>query len=792
MLTNYFKIALRNLRAHPLYSLINVAGLALGLACCVLIFLFVRDELSYDEYHAKADRIYRVVTSTSDSGEPTNANGFFVTGPALETDFPEVQETVRFRKTGQGRQTLVRHGENAHYEDRFFFADSTVFDVFSVPMLNGDPKTALASPNSLVLTESSAQKYFGLRNPIGTQIQADPDNDGELTNFTVTGVVEDVPEQSHIHFDFLASFSSQSGYPDLPGWGSFWQVYTYVLLPEGYNPDRLEARLPEFQASHTDMEWFSLGLQPLTNIHLHSSLNSEVEPTSSIAYVWVFSVAGLFVLLLACINFMNLATARSARRSSEVGVRKALGARRQQLVKQFLGESVVLALLALVFALTLVAALLPIVNTMSGKSLSFSLVADGSVTLALVGVTVLVGVFAGSYPALYLSGFEPIEVLRKRGSSGGHRRFRQGLVVFQFAVSSLLIAATAIAYQQMDYIQNRPLGFARDQIVVLPINDAIRDRYESFKEEVTRHAGVLNASGSALVPTKGSSTYLFQLEGRNEESGLHTYLVDDDFLETYDIQIEAGRGFSEDHRSDEGRALLVNEAALQNWGIQNPQDILGKKITGAADGRVVGVIEDFHSYSLREAVRPMLVGVLSPDDFNYLGVRIGTENYQGALDRVESTWDAFAPNYPFSYFFLDDAFADMHRADQRFSQVLTFFALLTILIACLGLFGLAAYTAEKRRKEVGIRKALGATATNVVTLLSIEFVQLVGIAFLVAIPGAYYAMQQWLENFAYHTEIGVGVFLASGALVALIGLFSVSGQALRAARVDPATTLRDE
>ncbi|HMB91022.1 MAG TPA: ABC transporter permease, partial [Rhodothermales bacterium] len=547
MLKNYLTIALRNLRKQKAYSFINVAGLAIGLACCLLIVRYIQDEQSYDRFHENADRIYRVVAGFED-GPPTNANNGFSWGPTIEKDFPEVEYMARLHKMGWGEERVVARGDQRFYEDSFFFADPDIFQIFSFPFVAGDPATALVEPNTVVITESMAQKYLPGEDALGKMISADPYNDGQFIDFTITGVMEDIPENSHVHFDFLASVATEG---ELAGWG-FDPVFTYMLLAEGADPSDMEARFPDMLASHIPADRLAqfpltLHLQPLTDIRLHSNLRAELEPTGDIAYVYLFSAIGLLILVIACINFMNLATARSAQRAREVGMRKVLGAARPQLIRQFLGEALLLSGLALVLAMALIQVALPVFNSLSGKAISINYLDNLALLGSLVGLTLLVGVVAGSYPAFFLSAFRPSEVLKGQTRHGRSRAvaLRKGLVVFQFAISIFLIASTAVVYQQMQYIRAKNLGFDREQIVVLPLNDEVRASYETMRNTLLQDTGIQAIALSEQVPARAGSGSRYTIEGIDEPVSAYRLFTDHTFLNTYGMNLVAGRGFSE-------------------------------------------------------------------------------------------------------------------------------------------------------------------------------------------------------------------------------------------------------
>ncbi|MGH7493758.1 MAG: ABC transporter permease [bacterium] len=796
MLKNYLKIALRNLIKHKAYSFINIVGLAIGIGCCMLILVYVQDELRYDRFHAHAERIYRVVASTSEDGQPTNANGAFSWSEALHKDFPEIEQVARFHKMGWGEKRVVAHGENRFYEERFFFADSNVFKIFSFPFVAGNPARALTEPNTAVITARLAQKYFGHENPLGNVLALDPYNDGKFIDLKITGVLRDLPSYSHIQFDILASFASATGRTQ--GWG-FDPVFTYALLAENASATALQDKFPDFLKKYMGQEpWYSLSLQPLRDIRLHSSLRAELEPNGDIAYVYLFSAIAFFVLLIACINFMNLATARSTQRAKEVGIRKVVGAQRQQLVRQFLGEAILLNLVALILAVVLVESLLPVFSALSGKAMAVRSLDTLPLLGGVIGLALLAGIFSGSYPAFFLSALQPVRVL-KGGSSGSKNtaRLRQGLVAFQFAISIVLIACTVIVHDQMNYMRAKNLGFQKSQILVLPLNEEVRRNYSALRAEWLREGIVQNVTMTEQVPAKAGNGSGYRLEGQAEIEGVHRFFVDAHFGATYGIEMAAGRDFSESIRTDAEEAFLVNEAFARSSGWQSSEQALGKSVTMyhmdlEKSGRIVGVTKDFHLFSFRENTTPLLLTIMPADYFNFISVRIVPAHLPSALAHLEKIWKAFAPSYPFDYYFLDQDFARLHRADEQLGQVFVYFAGLAIAVACLGLFGLAAFSAEQRTKEIGVRKVLGASVRQILLLFSRDFTKLILIAFVLAAPLAYFGMQRWLQAFVFRVTPGPGVFLLSGGLALLIAWLTVSFQALKAALANPVEALRYE
>ncbi len=787
MLKNYFKIALRNFKKGHAY--INVAGLAVGMACCVLIALFVRDELSYDRYHENAERIVRLVEERARVGAPF--------APVMQAEFPEVEQAVRLHHMFWSTP-LLTVGERGFYEGRIFFADSNLFAVFSFRLLRGDPKTALAAPFSMILTETTAAKYFGDADPIGQIITYD-----DIHEYTVTGIVEDTPPNSHFRFDFLASFSTLYANEEFWGMPLTWTnptAITYLLLRDPGAAEALEAAIPDFIVRHRGEEfrdWRTFRLQPLTDIHLKSKLRFETEPNGDIAYVYIFALIGLAVLLIACSNFINLTTARSAERAREVGLRKVVGAHRGQLIRQFLSESMLMSVLAGALAVALAGLALPVFNTLAGKALTMDAVVSGGMLAGLIGVVLFVGVAAGSYPAFVLARFRPVTVLKGAATPAtGGAMLRKGLVLFQFAVSMVLIAGTAIVYEQLAFMQSRTLHVDDEQIVVAPMLDrSFRPQVETLKEALMQHPQVVAVSGSHRVPGQLMNGFGYVVEGGDREDpvSVRDVGVDHDFTKTFGLELAAGRGFSREIVTDETDAYLINETAAQAFGWMDPEDAVGQRIErvdGAQPGVVVGVVEDFHYLSLHHPIEPLVMH-LRPFVMN-LAIRVRADDLPATLASLERTWQQFTPAFPFDYYFLDDAFDSRYRAEKRAGQLVGYFALLAIFIACLGLFGLAAFSAAQRTKEIGVRKVLGATVGGLVVLLSREFVRLVGLAFVLAVPLAYVAMSRWLDGFAYRVEISWGIFLMVGSLTLAIALVTVSYQAVKAALADPVESLRYE
>lgn len=803
MFKNYLTVGIRNLLRHKGYSSINVLGLAIGIACCILILLYVQDELSYDRYHEKSDRIYRLAESATIAGRPIEAA---VTpppwAPVLAKEYPEIEQITRLKPPGS--RWLIRYKENRFYERYFVFADSSVFDIFTIPLVQGNAKTVLAEPHAVVLSESMADKYFGSENPIGKVITGD-----DLYEFTVTGIMEDMPGNSHFHFDFLASYASlgpnklYNEPSTMQSHGFSHDVFTYLLLREGQEPEDLERKFPGFLDRHLGDMLEGTGivarpfLQPVTDIHLHSNMEAELGPNSDIRYVYIFSSLAVFVLLIACVNFMNLSTARSARRAQEVGIRKVLGAQRQQLIRQFTGESIFLSVIALVIALVLVHLLLPPFNAVSGKTLEMDYQSIWLVP-TLVAIALLTGIVAGGYPAFILSSFRPVAVLTGALKAGASQSLlRKILITFQFIVSIIMIIGTVVVLDQLEYMQNKHLGFDKENVVIvrLPDAEAIKG-YTAFKNAVLQYPEILNASTSTSVPGGQPSLNLVTPEGVPEDQSPVYQVIwsDYDFIETLGVEMVSGRTFSREFGSD-STACLINMATVRSLGWENP---IGKtiKMTGSPDSdppfEVIGVMEDFHNKSLHQPIEPLMIRLLS-EAASFMEIRIQGNNVTRGLEILEEQWGKIYPSHPaMDYSFLDADLAQLYIAEQRMGSVFVAGAILSIFIACLGLLGLSSFMAEQRTREIGVRKVLGATITNVILLLSRDFTRLILLAFVVGAPAAYYVMQTWLTGFPYRIELSLGVFAFSGLAALLIAWLTVGYQAFKAAASNPADALHGE
>lgn len=800
MLKNYLTVAFRSLVRNKVYSLINVLGLTVGITCFMVIAIFVHNEYRYDRFHSKADRIYRVCEKidAQGHGENSSSNPFFV-GKGLANDYPQlIESTVRFFNF-QSPAFAIQIGDRKFVEKKLFFADSTLFKTFDFALIQGDPSTALARPNSIVLTTSTAQKYFGDDNPIGKILRYEGSND-----LAVTGIVEDVPSTSHIHFDGLISFSTLyqimgPNFEQIPIWNPCW---TYILLKDGVTPSEVEAQFPSFVKKYHPpfmQSQVTHYLQPLGDIHLTSKLDYEIQPNGDLADVYIFSVVGILILLISCINFMNLATARSAGRAREVGMRKVLGAYRQDLIRQFLGESLFIAFIAVILACGLIEALLPAFNQASGKSLT-GVFSNPIYLIGMVIVGVIAGILSGLYPAFFLSAFQPVRVLKgsfKSGATG--QLLRQSLVVAQFTISVGLIVSAFVVFGQLKYMRNADLGFQKDAIIYIPTRPTMNQRFSVLKEEMRKIGSVKNVTGMNEIVGRSHNTYQFNYEGMkpDEKVYLPGIMVDEDFVPTMGIEIIAGRNFSRDFKTDDSLGVLINEAMVKQLGWGSPEAALGKQCN-SNNGKevVIGVFRDFHYESLLNPVGgfflDMPISRFSQFFWRYIGVKIQGGETVETIRQLEEVWNRIIPEFPFEYFFLDDNLRQMYQAQDNLGKLVGYFSALAIFVACLGMFALASFTAEQRTKEIAIRKTLGASVGQIMALFSKDFLKLVGIAAIAGSLASYYAMSMWLQSFAYRMSMGIAIFVLSTLIALCIAMLTVSYQSVRVATGNPVDSLKYE
>ena len=798
MLKSYLKIALRNLTQHKVYSFINVFSLAIGITTCLVVFLFITDELSFDSFHQKKDRIYRLDEVQSFPGmSPQNvALSMPGMGPNLLNEMPEVTDFTRFWVRGD---LLYRRDDRQLMIERTAVVDSTFLEIFDFALLQGDPSTALDEPNSIILTETTAQKLFGEEEALGQSLIVSEDN------LKVTGILADVPENSHLQYEALTSMSTalleQPDFNDQ--WGNNFLV-TYLLLPPQADVASLESKFPRFLQSHMDeeaTEYYTLFLQPLSDVHLGSTeIEHDYQNYRKFdgAYIRVFSILALFVLIIASINFMNLSVARSTTRSKEVGIRKAIGALKQQLVRQFLGESVLLTLIALALSLLLAAAFIPYLNAVTDRSLSLSTILNHTdVVVGVLLVACLVGILSGFYPAFFLSSFQPAQVLKgKLASLNRKSLLRSSLVVVQFATAIALIVGTVLAMQQLNFMKSKDIGFNKDQMMLIPMNNTANEQYETIKNELLTQAGVVGvtASGQRMGNNFHQTGVKMKTDTTVRELTASQVNVDYDYLDVYNIPLQQGRSFSREHADDPGFGFIVNKALAKELGLDDP---VGAQFgfgwyNNDTLGTIIGVTRDFNFNSLHHSVNTLAIH-LHPDwGFDELSVKISPDNIEHSIQAVQSTWDRLVPDRPFEYSFLDEHFETLYQADEQMSKVVSIIAGLAIIIACLGLFGLASITTEQRTKEIGIRKVLGASLAQLLVALSKNFALLVAISFLISVPITYFLIREWLAGFAFRISIGSWVFIFAGGLSLLVALITVSFQTTRAALANPVDALRNE
>ncbi len=799
MFQNYLTIAIRNLLRYPAYTLINIVGLAIGLAACMLILRYVWDELSYDRYHPHADRVYRVVDDIESAGQTVRTAGSpSGWGPVLKRDFPEIELFARVRGTTSA--WFFMHEEKRFYEKKVIWADAALLDLFAIPFVAGDPGTALTEPYSIVISEEMAFKYFGNEEPMGRVLRGD-----NLWDFTVTGVMRNIPANTNLRPDMIISLLTRNAINpnSLDEWEMHENHYTYIRLHENASSDDLEAQLPAFVERNKTGRFresskvLRPSLQPLVDIHLHSHRDSELEPNGDIRYVALFMIIAFLIPIIACINFVNLATARSAMRAREVGVRKVMGANRSQLLGQFLREAFFMAGLAMIAALALAHLALPGVNVLAGKQLDFAL-SSGWVLGTLAAGTIVIALAAGSYPAVYLSGFLPTEVLKGSLKSGTHGLgLRQVLVVIQFVMSIFLLVSTAVIYDQLEHIQHMRLGFNKEHLLVVKVTG--REQRESapvLKQRLTQLPGVVGMATTDGVPgVKAPRIMAVRSSEMSPEDNLIVSVLtsDDQFLGVMEIDVVAGRNFPLDWSMDSTMVLLLNETAARKLGWEAPPDAIGMPVEwieyGGLQGRVLGVMEDFHLQSIREEIEPIVL-MYNPNYFTDIVIRIKPGDVQDTITRIQEVWREVEPLYPLAYTFLDEDFDSLYRAERQLGTVFAVFAFLAIFVACLGLLGLASFSIQQRTREIGIRKILGATVSDIVLLLSKDFMKYVLLANVIAWPLAYLAMAQWLQNYAYASEINF-VWFAAGGLVALaIAWLTIGAHALAAAGRNPVNALR--
>ncbi|GAB3704443.1 ABC transporter permease [Spirosoma flavus] len=821
MLLNYLKIAVRNLLRSKSFSAINIFGLSVGMTCCMLLLLYIRSELSFDKHHQYADRLYLLGQETiigrgnKGAGSEKNATASAPYAFSLKSEFPEIEQVSRLWMNLIDDKALlqVREGGKAvksFYETKGYQVDSTFFDLLSYQFTEGNPRSALADRNSVVLSEEIAHKLFGTTSALNKLIRISGTT-GNGEEFKVTGVYRDESARSHIDAKFFLPMSA--------GWvGGFLRegkvdfccnnmFVTYLKLRSGADPGKLQQKFPAFMKKYASNDLKAVGfdkklfLVPVPELHLFDEINTIVTPTNTTTYLYILASIALFTLLIACINFMNLSTARSAKRAAEVGVRKVMGAERGSLIGQFLGESMVLSLLALVIAVVLVAVTLTVFNQLTAKSLQISELFEPRIVLTFLGLALLTGILAGSYPAFYLSLFNPAQVLKGKFSNTlSAVALRRGLVVFQFVISVGLVLATFVIQEQMSFLRNKSLGFTQDQQIAISLSSReAHEVYTAYRNEILQNNQVAGAAGTQYYPGINNATDF--LLYKPEETALNgrsvkTNQVDYDYLQTMGFKLATGRLFSRQFPGDTNNRLVVNEATLRKFQIPLNKAV-GQKLNFDWQGKthhfeIVGVLKDFHYENLHQTIEPFTFLLNSRPDYNYIIVHVNTANMTNVLGFLEQKWKALRPDEPFQYTFLNEDFQKNYEAEARTSRIVSYFTAISILISCLGLFGLAAFAAQQRTKEIGVRKVLGASTTNIVLLLSKDFLTLVVIAILIASPVSWYAMDKWLQNFAYKIDIPWWIFVVAGALALGIAFITVSFQSIKAALMNPVKSLRSE
>jgi len=809
MIKNYLKIAFRNLSKYKFISFINLFGLTIGLTCCLLIFTFILHELSYDKYQPNAGRVYRVTrsfnnpeTGASSLNLSTVAPPF---GPLLQNDFKEIEDMTRVLQNGN---TSFRYEDKILNEPNVFFADDHFINFFKTDVVKGNPQKALSDPYSVMMTEETAKKYFGNEDPINKLIKI---NLGNYFDFKVTGIYKPFPSNTHFHPNVMLSFNTLNdtviyGAQNLrTNWGNN-SFFTYIRLPKDYNTQKLTAQFPAFLDRHVNeggpyktSQWTKLSLQKLTSIHLTSHTDYEAEENGDIKRVYIFSAIALFILLIACINYMNLSTARSTLRAREIGIRKTVGAQRKEIIAQFLSESVLISWIAIVFAFLLTWFLLPWLNEITAQHLAINILLKWQFLIPIMLVPFVVGILSGIYPAVFMSSFKPVKVLKGLLKTGtGNISFRQVLVTIQFAVSIILIICTAIVFSQMRYMQQKALGFDKDHIVTLPYATELNDKYDAFRTEILSNSNIKNVGRSSRIPTGR----LLDAMGAKIMSGdslapvaadIKFVSADQDFIPTYGVQVLAGRGFSRDFSLDTS-AFLINEAAAKVLGFKTNEEAIGKDFGyGARKGKLIGVFNDFHFESMHQKIAPLVLLVpRNVNNYGRISIKISGADMPVALSHIEKTWKKFLPDAPYQFTFLDENFDRLYKTEERQKALFTTFACLAIFIACLGLFGLSAFSISQRIKEIGIRKVLGADVSTIVSLLSKDFLKLVVISAVFAFPVGWYFMNKWLQDFAYRISMPWWIFIIAGIVAAFIALITISFQAIKAAVANPVKSLRTE
>lgn len=789
MIKNLLKVAIRHIRKHPGYSILNILGLTLGISSALFLIIYVTDELSYDRYHENAGRIYRVSAKITEPDDQFTWNVAQIPmGPQVVQDYPEVQSFVRFINMPR---SLYKYEDKEYIEEDFYYADSTLFDIFSYKVLKGEVLTAVKDPGKIVLTKTAAARYFGNADPIGKTLSA-----GDNT-FEVTGIIEDVPSNSHFRFDAV---SARNNLPkQLGSWGNF-GVFTYLLFPQNYDVKAFETKIQGMYDAHMKTIFEPLKikieyiLEPITKIHLYSTNPGEPEPTGSITYVIIFGIVALFLILIAAMNYMNLSTARSSRRAREVGLRKVVGSRRGPLVAQFLSESVILTLISLFLSIILLIILLPKFNLLAGKSFNLSTLVSPIVIISVLGIVLLTGILGGSYPAFFLSRFSPLTVLKgeiTQGSAG--TLFRKILVVIQFTISVGMIICTMVVFRQLKYLKSMDQGFNQENVLTLELNQGMVRKYPVLKLALLENNEIKYVTSTNTQIGEGSGKVIFNMETDQgmSQRGINFAVVDHDFIDALGIKIIIGRDFQQDMPSDTLTGVVVNETLAKRLGWS---DAIGKKVQlgdGAQiNARVIGVMKDYHQTGMYNEIESLMLVYRERNNIIY--IKLSGNNKEQTISFIENKWKEVFPDQPFTYTFLSERFNRQFEADEKRGKIFTIFTILAILIACLGLFGLASYMVEQRTREIGIRKVFGADEGVIIRLISRDFIILVLISIIIAIPAAYYFMSNWLENYVYRTNIGVSIIAGAALMTIMLTFITISYKAYQASVLNPASSIRTE
>jgi putative ABC transport system permease protein len=797
MLISYFKNAVRILISQRFYSIINIVGLSIGITACIFVTLYIKNELSYDRYHKNAEHILRIEFSITQEGTTNHlAQSQALLGPTLKNEYPEIKKLSRIYFSDR---SLVKAGDKNNYEDRITYADSAFFEIFSYQAVAGDIAQFLKKPNSIIITESTANKYFGKENSMGKLIEIN-----NQYSYEVTGVIKDVPINSHFKFDFIAPYSSLDKQPVaiyFPQWGATFGSYTYMLVNKGFDLKAFEKKTENFFPTHTDIKegGWRVVARPILDIHLNSHSADEIEENSSMSRIIIIGSIALFILLLACINFVNLSTARSSERAREIGMRKVIGAARSQLVQQFLGESVLFSIASLLISIITVKLLMPSFSTLVGTEIVFDYSKNWITMLLIIAGVIIAGILAGIYPALFISSYQPVNAIKgvNPTNSGKNRAsyLRKGLVILQFTISIILIAGTIIVNLQLRYLRNYDMGFDKEYMIVLPAHVKVDANYTTIKNELKSIPGVISATAGRGAPTSpnniGTECKPNGVNNNIGAFGIEVNSVDYDYMKHFGVKLVAGRYFSEDFPGDFPNAMVINEKMVRSLGFKNVQDVLGKSYFISLNEykpEVIGVVKDFNSGSLHNEITNQIF-MINPKWFKEFIVKVKSANMPSTINSIKNVWSKFFPQYPFEYSFLDESIDKLYKSEERYSKVISTFSVVALFIACLGLLGLASFVTEKRKKEIGIRKVQGASIKSIIQLVSNDFLILVIVSNVIAWPVAYFFMNKWLISFAYRIDISLWTLICSGVLALLIALLTVAFQAVKAALANPVMSL---